>query len=195
LPTFEAKADALHYFPMWRTWFSIHGLCKLPWNDVVPEDNKDTAEPAKVPEHVDNYCKLYEGLTGQPTTPDDLLAQSERVYNFQRIFNLRLGFGTREHDYVPYRAMGPVTEAEYLSREDRYDEQLRELVGINPGEMSLNEKMVAMRTYREEQYETLVDSVYKRRGWNQNGVPTLEKLTELGIDLPEVLEVIETGNR
>ena len=36
LPTFEDKADALHYFPMWRTWFGLCGLCKLPWNDVTP---------------------------------------------------------------------------------------------------------------------------------------------------------------
>ena len=33
---------------------------------------------------------------------------SEAVYNFQRIFNLKMGYGTREHDGVPYRAMGPM---------------------------------------------------------------------------------------
>jgi len=34
IPTFEDKAEALHYFPMFRTWFGLVGLCKLPWNDV-----------------------------------------------------------------------------------------------------------------------------------------------------------------
>ena len=29
IPTFEDKAEALHYFPMWRTWFGLNGLCKL----------------------------------------------------------------------------------------------------------------------------------------------------------------------
>ncbi len=29
LPTFEDKAEALHYFPMWRTWFGLCGFCKL----------------------------------------------------------------------------------------------------------------------------------------------------------------------
>ncbi len=52
LPTFEAKAEALYYFPVFRTWFSLHGLCKLPWNDIIPAGNKATAEPQKVPEHV-----------------------------------------------------------------------------------------------------------------------------------------------
>jgi aldehyde:ferredoxin oxidoreductase len=84
LPTFEDKAEALHYFPLWRTWFSLHGLCKLPWNDITPANNKQTAEPHKVPEHVENYTWLYQGLSGKPTTPDDLLAQSERclIYTF-----------------------------------------------------------------------------------------------------------------
>ncbi len=40
---------------MWRTWFGLNGLCKLPWNDIEPVDNALTDEPAKVPEHVANY--------------------------------------------------------------------------------------------------------------------------------------------
>lgn len=190
LPTFEDKAEALHYFPLWRTWFSLHGLCKLPWNDIVPANNNETDEPNKVPEHVQNYCDLYEGLTGQPVTPADLLAQSERVYTFQRLFALRLGFGTREHDYPPYRAMGPVTPTEYTSRAERYDQQLREEVGVDPDTLTLDEKIARLRAYREAQYEKLVDAVYKRRGWDANGIPTLEKVRELGIDLPEVVELI-----
>ncbi|MBL7163194.1 MAG: aldehyde:ferredoxin oxidoreductase [Anaerolineales bacterium] len=191
LPTFEDKAEALHYFPMWRTWFSIHGLCKLPWNDIQPENNADTDEPQKVPEHVENYIWLYEGLTGKKTTPEDLIAQSERVYNFQRVFNLRVGFGTREHDTVPYRAMGPVTKDEYESRQERYDGQLKELLGLNPEGIATEGKMAALRKYRYEQYDQMTDAVYKRRGWDESGVPTLEKLKDLGIDLPEVVEVVE----
>jgi aldehyde:ferredoxin oxidoreductase len=30
MPTFAQKAEALHWFPMFRTWFSLCGLCKLP---------------------------------------------------------------------------------------------------------------------------------------------------------------------
>ncbi|HEX3054047.1 MAG TPA: aldehyde ferredoxin oxidoreductase C-terminal domain-containing protein [Aggregatilineaceae bacterium] len=191
LPTFEAKAEALHYFPLWRTWFSLHGLCKLPWNDIMPANNSQTAEPHKVPEHVENYTWLYEGLSGKPTTPDDLIGQSERVYNFQRLFNLKMGYGTREYDYPPYRAMGPVTEDEYESRVERYDGQLRELVGIDPSGMTTEEKLAKLRAYREAQYETLVDNVYTRRGWSANGIPTLAKVKTLGIDFPEVVDLIQ----
>ncbi|WP_345308454.1 aldehyde ferredoxin oxidoreductase C-terminal domain-containing protein [Candidatus Villigracilis saccharophilus] len=191
LPTFKDKAEALHYFPMWRTWFSLHGLCKLPWNDISPENNKQTKEPAKVEEHVENYAWIHEGVTGKPTVPQDLLNQSERVYNFQKVFALRMGRVGRKHDYPPYRAMGPVTAAEYESRQDRYDEQLLRLVEVDPAGLSTQEKMAHLRKYRENQYEQLMDAVYQRRGWDSNSIPTLEKLHELGIDLPEVIEVVE----
>jgi aldehyde:ferredoxin oxidoreductase len=191
LPTFEAKAEALHYFPVWRTWFSLHGLCKLPWNDIIPVSNKTAKEPAKVPEHVENYTWLYEGVTGHKVTPEDLFNQSEKVYNFQRVFNVRLGYGKRKDDYPPYRAMGPVTIKEYESRQERYDKELREQVGINPDEMKTQEKVKLLRKYRTDRYEKLVDAVYKRRGWTNEGVPTTETVRRLQIDFPEVLAVVK----
>lgn len=194
IPTFDDKAEALHYFPMWRTWFSLHGLCKLPWNDIKPADNAEREEPEKIPEHVENYTWVYEGVTGQAVTPDDLITQSERVYNFQRVFNLRVGFGTREHDYPPYRAVGPVTEKEYESRAERYDNQLRELMEEDIEPFSTREKISQLRRYREEQYDKLLDAVYERRGWTENGIPTLEKLEDLGIDLADVIRVIEENS-
>jgi aldehyde:ferredoxin oxidoreductase len=196
IPTFEDKAEALHYFPMWRTWFGLNGLCKLPWNDVEPADNRTRysgIEAAKVPEHVQNYVDLFRAVTGRTdvATAEDLIRMSEVVYNFQRLFNLKMGFGTRKHDTIPYRSVGPVTDVEYESRAERYDEQLRGLVGLDPTGKNTEEKRLALRRYREEQYEKLVDSVYKRRGWNENGIPTLETIRELGIDFPDVEELIE----
>jgi aldehyde:ferredoxin oxidoreductase len=191
IPTFEDKAEALHYFPMWRTWFGLCGFCKLPWNDVVHPKNAYSDEPAKVPHHVQNYVEIFSGVTGREVSSEDLIAMSERVYNLQRVFNIRLGYGLREHDAIPYRSMGPVTEEEYRSRAERYDQQLREWLDVDPETMTLAEKMAAHRRYREEAYEKLIDAVYKRRGWNNNGVPTLEKLQALGIDYPEVVAVVK----
>ncbi len=191
IPTFEDKAEALHYFPMFRTWFSLNGLCKLPWNDIVPANNRTTAEPAKIPEHVQNYVDLFNGVTGMNITKEDLISQSERVYNFQRVFNLRMGFGTREHDQVPYRSMGPVTVEEYESRQERYDKQLKEKVGFDPEGKTTEEKIAVLRKYREDQYQKLCDAVYKRRGWTENAVPKLETLERLGMDFPEVVEVVK----
>jgi len=85
--------------------------------------------------------------------------------------------------------------AEYESRQDRYDEQLTRLVEIDPAGLSTEEKMKHLRKYREEQYEQLMDAVYQRRGWDVNSIPTLEKLRELGIDLPEVVEVVTRAKK
>ena len=191
IPTFENKAEALHYFPMFRTWFGLVGLCKLPWNDVEPENNAQTDEPAKVPEHVDNYVTIYKAVTGRDFDKHRLIEDSERVYNFQRIFNIRRGFGTRKYDRQPYRAAGPVTAEEYESRAERYDKQLREKIGVDPEGRTTAEKMKILRKYREDQYESLVDAVYKRRGWNSNGIPTLGFLKKIGMDLPELIETVK----
>ncbi|MDF1550838.1 MAG: aldehyde ferredoxin oxidoreductase C-terminal domain-containing protein, partial [Bacteroidales bacterium] len=162
IPTFEDKAEALHYFPMFRTWFGLMGLCKLPWNDVEPENNAETDEPAKVPEHVDNYVTIYKAVTGKPFDKEEMIRMSERVYNFQRVFNLRRGYGKRAHDAQPYRAAGPVTKEEYLSLEEQYDKQMKEIIGVDPTGKSVEEKMAITKNYRLNQYEKLLDAVYKR---------------------------------
>ncbi len=191
MPTFEQKAEALHWFPMFRTWFGLCGLCKLPWNDVIPEDNKDMPEPAKVVKHVEWYAEYYRAVTGKQITPDGLIRMSEAVYNFQRVFNLKMGFGQREHDNIPYRAVGPVKVVEYESRQERYDKQLAEKHKIDITDKSTEEKTALLRNAREELYEKLKDAVYKRRGWTSNGIPTVETVKRLGIDFPEVLELLK----
>ncbi|MBU8920787.1 MAG: aldehyde ferredoxin oxidoreductase C-terminal domain-containing protein, partial [Bacteroidales bacterium] len=40
-------------------------------------------------------------------------------------------------------------------------------------------------------YNKVVDAAYDRRGWTRNGVPKIERLKELGIDLPELVEIIK----
>jgi len=191
IPTFEDKAEALHYFPMFRTWFSLQGLCKLPWNDVEPANNAETDEPAKVPEHVQNYVDLYNAVTGDSIDKEELILQSERVYNFQRVLCLRMGQGKRDNDAIPYRSVGPVTQEEYLSREERYDKQLREKLNLDPAGMDVAEKVSRLRKFREEEYERLTDAAYKRRGWTPDGIPTIQHLKKIGMDLPEVLDVVK----
>jgi len=193
IPSFEDKAEALFYFPLFRTWFGLNGLCKLPWNDIEPPDNHKhhPLEAAKVPEHVQNYCDLFSGITGREIDKHQLIHMSRVVYNFQRVFNIRMGKGLREHDTPPYRSVGPVTREEYESRMERYDKQLKEWMNIDPAGKSIDEKIALHRKFREERYQKLVDAVYQRRGWTPDGVPKLETLKSLGIDFPEVIEVVK----
>ena len=190
MPTFEQKAEALHWFPMFRTWFGLCGLCKLPWNDIVPEDNKQNPEPAKVVKHVQWYADYFSAVTGRRVGPDDLIAMSEKVYNFQRIFNLRMGQGRRDGDTIPYRAMGPVTEDEYESRRERYDKQLKEIWQEDIQGLPTGEKVARLRRHREAEYEKLKDAVYHRRGWTADGIPTLATARRLGIDFPDVVALL-----
>ncbi len=88
---------------------------------------------------------------------------------------------------------GAVTVEEYQARAKRYDKQLQDTIGVAPESLSTEEKMAVLREYREAQYELLLDAVYKRRGWDGNSIPMVEKLKEMNMDLPEVVAVVETA--
>ncbi|MEA2055937.1 MAG: aldehyde ferredoxin oxidoreductase C-terminal domain-containing protein [Candidatus Thermoplasmatota archaeon] len=194
IPTFGDKAEALHYFPMWRTWFGLNGLCKLPWNDVEPANNAETDDPAKVPGHVQNYVEFQNAVTGWDIDKEELILQSERCYNWQRAMNVWLGRGRRKDDWIPYRSMGPVTEMEYISRKDRYDKQLVEKLGMSKDkveEMSVSEKLETIYNYRQDQYQKLADAVYHRRGWTPNGIPTPQKMKQLGMGDSKMLKMLQ----
>ena len=193
IPSFDDKANALYYFPLWRTWFGLQGLCKIVWNDVVPADNKKHPPQvaAKIPEHVENYYRFFEGMTGVPLDEEGMLRQSARAYNLQRLICRMLGGGTRKDDMPPYRAMGPLTAEEYESRLAYHDKQLKDVVGVDPEGKSVDEKIGILRKYREGQYNKLVDVAYEKRGWDSNGVPTLARLKDLGIDLPPIVALAE----
>jgi aldehyde:ferredoxin oxidoreductase len=72
-----------------------------------------------------------------------------------------------------------------------HDMHLQEKTGYDPKGKSAEEKIVALRKYREAEYERLKDTVYQRRGCNKNGVPMLEKVNALGIDYPDVVELLK----
>jgi aldehyde:ferredoxin oxidoreductase len=194
IPTFEDKAEALHYFPMWRTWFGLNGLCKLPWNDIEPANNAETDEPAKVPEHVQNYVDYQNAMTGWNIDKEELILQSERCYNWQRAMNVFMGRGRRKDDWIPYRSMGPVTEVEYMSRKDRYDSQLVDKLGLNQDDvekMSVSEKIKILYDWKQDQYQKPADAVYYRRGWTPNGVPSPQKMKKLGFTDKKMLDMLE----
>ena len=80
--------------------------------------------------------------------------------------------------------------AEYESRQKRYDDQLEKKYGVDIAGKTSEEKAALLRRFRQEQYEKLQDAVYKRRGWTQDGIPTVETVKRLGIDFPEVMDLL-----
>jgi len=101
------------------------------------------------------YAPAMEAITGLDRSWEDLLHIAERVWNLTRAFWVREieGFG-REWDYPPPRwYTDPVP------------------TGPTKG------KFVA-----KEDVEKLLDMYYDQRGWDRNGIPTQEKLEQVGLD-------------
>jgi aldehyde:ferredoxin oxidoreductase len=163
---------------------SFRGACHLRNGayspDVKGKVNRFKIEPGRgkmiVPDgHVYNVidslivCKFsrgtyYDGLkdlanyytlaTGIPMTAEELDKDGERIENLARLFNIREGRGTREYDTLPWKIKNvPVPEE-----------------GPAKGVCVSNEEL-----------QIGLDDYYTARGWNSDGVPTVEKLEELGL--------------
>ncbi|MEW6440168.1 MAG: aldehyde ferredoxin oxidoreductase C-terminal domain-containing protein [bacterium] len=194
MPTFELKARALKWFPLFRTWFNVAGLCKLPWIDVRHPEAKNTEEPAKNLPTVAYYVELVGSTLGRPKKLEELLLESERVYTLHKLFNLRQGCGTREHDRIPLRAMAPVYMNEFLSRKSHYEKILSEVAGEDLDGKSDEEKLRLIQEHRLAQYEKLCDAVYAEKGYDREGVPLKSTLLNLGFEEPELLALVENAH-
>ena len=104
-----------------------------------------------VPWTVNQKTNIVRYVTGWDTSAFELMKISERAVNLARVFNIREGF-TLEDDNLPRRLMEPKANG-VLSD-----------VSIDP-----------------KQFEKLRSSYYKMAGWDNEGVPTPEKLEELEI--------------
>jgi len=49
--------------------------------------------------------RFFSAVTGRESKPDDLITMSEAVYNFQRLFNLKMGLA--EESMMPFRTALP----------------------------------------------------------------------------------------
>ena len=196
MPTFEQKAKALRWFPLFRTWFNAMGLCKLPWIDVRHPDAKSTPDPAKNMPSVEMFAAYAGAVRGKAMTPDDLLAESERLYTVQKLFNLRQGLGTREHDRIPMRAMGPVFVDEYARCAERYDKEVAAADGAEAmAKMGPEERLRRCQELRRERYWKLADAVYEERGWDHDGVPRPELLARVGLTDPMFTRVADAARK
>jgi aldehyde:ferredoxin oxidoreductase len=108
-----------------------------------------------------DMAKLYTLVTGFEMTPEDLKKAGERIQNVARLFNLREGLG-RKDDNLPYKVM----------HEPIQDEGPSKGAFVTQTELDL-----------------LLDDYYESRGWTKEGVPTKEKLKELGME--ELMHIVE----
>ena len=96
-----------------------------------------------------DYADLLTATTGVKVDSEELLKVGERIWNLQKLYNIKRGFG-RKDDTLPARLL---------------TEPLKE--GAPAGQVSRIHEML--------------DEYYALRGWDAEGIPTKEKLRELGL--------------
>jgi len=101
-----------------------------------------------------DMAKLYTLVTGIDITPEELKRCGERIQNAARLFNVREGL-SRKDDNLPWKVM----------HEPVPDE------GPSKGAM-----------VTQPELDLLLDDYYEARGWTRQGVPTMDKLKELGME-------------
>ena len=103
---------------------------------------------------VDHWAEMVSALTGWSIDGHELLKISERVINLQRLFNVREGI-TRKDDQIPARVRALPSFGKYSTEPDC------EVIDL----------------------DAMLLEYYQHRGWNpETGIPTPEKLEELGLN-------------
>jgi aldehyde:ferredoxin oxidoreductase len=98
--------------------------------------------------------QFFQAVTGKDWDMPYMLKISERIRNLERMFDVRQGL-TRADDTLPKKFFDtPLTKGKY-------------------------EGAVLDKT----KFEQMKDEYYELRGWDKNGIPTKEKLTELGLNV------------
>lgn len=125
----EGKAELVKYLQDNRALMSALGICYF-------------ARPLSV----DYYAECLSAVTGKKYDRDSFFRIGERIYNLERLFNIRTGLA-RKDDTLPKRLFGESSP-----------------VGPSAG------KVVPL-----DAFEQMLDEYYLLRKWNREGVP-LDKL-------------------
>ena len=93
------------------------------------------------------YAEFYSAVTGVETTLSELLQRSMDLYDLTRAINMKLGI-SRKDDYPPERVFTlPMTEGPH-----------------------------AGKILKREDYETILDIYYQKRGWTKEGLVPEERV-------------------
>lgn len=100
----------------------------------------------------DSLIPVIRYVTGWDIDLDELNTIGERIYNMERMINVKRGVN-RSMDTLPYRVMNePIPDG---SSKGRY--------------------------CPKEELDKMLDTYYRLRGWDEDGIPSSGKLSELGL--------------
>ncbi len=108
---------------------------------------------------MENLLSLYSRATGIEMDEKSMMTAAERVYNVERAYLVRMGMGRKDDALAGKWATDPVPSGPFKGE-----------------------------TLDPQKWEAMLDEYYNVRGWDKNGVPTPEKLRELGLE--DVIEKI-----
>ena len=97
---------------------------------------------------LDDLVNIINADTGFNYTVEDLLTIGDRIYNLERMYNVKCGVD-RTKDVLPKRLTEPIPD------------------GFHQG--------------RTIDLTNMLEEYYNKRGWDQNGIPTAEKLNQIGL--------------
>ncbi|MEX2725095.1 MAG: aldehyde ferredoxin oxidoreductase family protein [Candidatus Freyarchaeota archaeon] len=116
--------------------------------------------PIAVNYNLNTVTELFTAAIGVEITARELLRVGEKITNLQRIINIREGFSRKDDSYPQKWLEEP----------------------LKLGNMEFWWKDYYMtKQYTKADVEKLIDDYYDERGWDKNGIPTKEKLKELGL--------------
>jgi aldehyde:ferredoxin oxidoreductase len=101
----------------------------------------------------ETYAALAAAATGWNIDYNELLKYGERTWNLIRMFNVREGIDRKADSTIPKRFKEPI-----------------------PSGPAKGHKIT------DEDLNKLLDWYYEARGWDSNGIPTRQKLAELGLE-------------
>ncbi len=111
--------------------------------------------------HINTLTELYTAITGINITPSELMKAAERAYTLYKVLNLRAGF-SRKDDLPPNIWFQPLKVGETEYRMMDYFKTI---------------------PITKENFNQLLDDYYEERGWDKKtGIPTPQKLAELGLE-------------
>jgi len=110
----------------------------------------------------ENYLKMINGVTGWTLNLAEVESIGERIYNLERAFNCREGVSRKDDNLPPRIANEPIPS------------------GASQGMYCPPQEFTGM-----------LDEYYRLRGWDANGIPSAEKLKDLGLD--EVIGDLRNG--
>ena len=107
-----------------------------------------------MPFKIDDFIEALSIIVGLTLTKEKYMKIGERIWNLTRLFNIREARVSKKDDTLPWRFFN------------------------EPLNLSPDGKKAYLP---KEKFEMMLSEYYSLRGWNENGIPTKEKLEELDL--------------